>query len=66
MQELNNVGVYVMQLYLLGTPVEVTVDDYLPFEVDHPFKLLYSLISFDKAVWFPLLEKATAKYFGNY
>ena len=49
-----------MQLFLLGTPVEVTVDDYLPFDIDHPYKLLYSLISFDKAVWFPLLEKAAA------
>ena len=55
-----------MQMYLLGTPITVTIDDYLPFDIDHPLELLYSMISFDKAVWFPLLEKAAAKFFGHY
>jgi len=65
-QETNKVGVYALQMYLLGTPITVTIDDYLPFDIDHPLMLLYSMISLDKAVWFPLFEKAAAKYLGNY
>ena len=53
-------------MYLLGTPITVTIDDYLPFDIDHPLMLLFSMISLDKAVWFPLFEKAAAKYLGNY
>ena len=53
-------------MYLLGTPITVTIDDYLPFVKKHPFELSYSTISLDKAVWFPLFEKAAAKYMGNY
>ena len=53
-QEINNVGVCALKMFLLGTPITVTIDDYLPFDIDHPYMLLYSMISFDKGIWFPL------------
>jgi len=65
-QETNDAGVYAFQMFNLGTPVTVTIDDFLPFDVEHPSWLIYSMVSLDKAVWFPLLEKAAAKFLGNY
>lgn len=66
MQQTNEVGVYALKMYLLGTPITVTIDDFLPFDEENPEMLLYSMISLDKAAWFPLLEKAAAKYLGTY
>jgi len=53
---------------MLGIPVTVTVDDYLPFRKDTSWgsKLVYARISPDNALWMPILEKAGAKLFGSY
>ena len=45
-------------------PVTVTIDDYLPHS--RWKELSYGKVSNDNAVFFPLLEKAVAKYHGNY
>ena len=65
--ETNGVGVYAVELYLLGTPITVIIDDYLPFVkgVDSD-SLFYSRFTTSDAVWSPLLEKAFAKYLGSY
>ena len=63
--ELNNAGVYSVTLYMMGIPVTVTVDDYLPFE-SGTSDLVYASASSDKALWMPILEKAAAKLYGNY
>ena len=72
--ELNEAGVYAVTLYMMGIPVTVTVDDYLPFEEDfwtnYPEitddDLKYAQPSADGALWMPILEKAAAKLYGNY
>lgn len=52
---------------MLGIPVTVTVDDYLPFREEPWYStLLYARISSDNALWMPILEKAGAKLFGSY
>ena len=62
---LNDAGVYSVTLYLMGMPVTVTVDDYLPFW-EGSNTLTYSSVSSDNALWMPILEKAAAKLYGNY
>ena len=47
-------------------PITITIDDYLPFDIDHPDLLYFAMVSDDKSVWFPLLEKAMAKFYGSY
>ena len=64
-EETNEVGVYAFQMYLLGMPVTITIDDYLPYN-QWGEDLKYSQYSEDSAVWTPLLEKAAAKYLGNF
>ena len=64
--ELSEKGVYEIELYLLGMPIKVTVDDYLPYHKRKSEKLGFSPISDDHALWQPLLEKAAAKYMGSY
>ena len=55
-------GVYCMQFYKNGMPLEVVVDDYIPCE--------WSVQLFTKAngheLWVALLEKAWAKVHGSY
>ena len=65
-KEINEVGVYAFKFHLLGMPITVTIDDYVPFDVDYPDYLLFGQPSEDHALAFPLLEKAMAKYLGNY
>lgn len=65
-RETNKAGVYAFQMYNLGTPVTVTIDDYLPFDKYFALMLLYGGESDDMGIWFPLLEKAAAKFLGNY
>ena len=65
-QNLNSAGVYALKFYLLGVPVTVSVDEYLPFSYDSPEGLFYSKKATDGALWMPILEKAAAKMYGNY
>lgn len=53
-------------MYLMGIPVTVTVDEFLPFSYRSENGLIYGKPSHDGALWMPILEKAAAKLFGNY
>ena len=52
-------------MYIMGIPVTVTVDDFLPFK-EGTNKLLYCGVGPDNSLWMPILEKAAAKALGNY
>ena len=64
--ELNSVGVYAAELFLLGLPITVVIDDYLPMDVDSPSKTFYAKVPDDGAMWGLLFEKLAAKFYGNY
>ena len=53
-------------MYVMGIPVTVTVDEYLPLLYKSTQGLVYGNHSVDGALWMPILEKAAAKLFGNY
>ena len=69
--ELSSNGVYALNIYSLGIPHTVIIDDYLPFSdaYDKRYrgdKLAYAFTGSENALWGPLLEKALAKATGNY
>lgn len=65
--ELNEQGIYAVNLYALGVPHTVIIDDWLPLRPDeYGFTTQFAKISDDKALWGPLIEKAFAKLHGNY
>ena len=68
--EISRNGVYALNIYALGMPHTVIIDDLLPF-MPHPkdpkiVKLAYAFLGSENALWGPLVEKALAKYTGNY
>ena len=67
--ELSPHGIYGVNLYTLGVPHTVIVDDYIPLQQylnGGPYTTIFSLVAEDSALWGPILEKAFAKYHGNY
>lgn len=66
--DLNSNGIYAVDLYALGVPHTVIIDDFLPLEEGNngSFRTMFTEVSEDSALWAPLLEKAFAKYHGNY
>lgn len=66
--DLNEAGIYGVNLYALGVPITVVIDDYLPLMSDEigSYTTMFAKISDDKAMWMPILEKAFAKFNGNY
>lgn len=64
-QELSSEGIYGLQMYALGVPVTITIDDNVPLW-DSTTMTLFANIGKDKSLWAPLLEKAFAKMHGNY
>ena len=67
--ELSKNGIYGVNFYSLGVPHTVIVDDYLPLRKDKKTGNLgtwSAMVSADGAVWGVMLEKAFAKYHGNY
>ena len=71
--ELNAAGAYAVNFYSLGVPHTVVVDDYLPTQKvldDQTWKMvpgtIFTKISEDGALWPSILEKAFAKFHGNY
>ena len=62
--EKNSANIYAVKMYALGVPVTVTIDDYLPLETY--YETLFARVSKDGALWGPILEKAFAKFLGNY
>lgn len=64
---LNYVGIYGVTLWSLGVPHSVIVDDYLPLR--HQGDKLVTMFANpgdDGSLWTTILEKAFAKYHGNY
>jgi hypothetical protein len=65
-KELSAAGVYGIQMYALGVPVTVMVDDYLPLVGASGSRTRYSHVGTDGSLWGPIMEKAFAKFHGNY
>ncbi len=64
---LNKAGIYGVNLWSLGVPHTVIVDDYMPhFEWNGETMSPFSKIARDNGMWIQILEKAFAKYHGNY
>jgi calpain-15 len=63
---LSQAGVYGVQMYALGVPVTVMVDDYLPLVGSSGSRTRYSKVGGDGSLWGPIMEKAFAKFHGNY
>ena len=63
-QDLNNSRIYGIQLYDLGVPTTVVIDDYLPFYSWGDAVL--GKPSDNKGLWPMLLEKAFSKFHGNF
>ena len=65
--EISKNGIYAVNLYTLGVPHTVVVDDYLPLQEWYgKYHSVYASPSPDKSIYGPILEKAFAKYHGNY
>ena len=63
-EDLNEEGFYQVNLYKLGSPIKIQVDDRLPMNINSG--LLYARSGPDFSLAGPLLEKAFAKFYGNY
>ena len=67
-KEVSANGIYALDFYTLGVPHTVIVDDLLPLtksdDGTHATKL--AAIGADGSLWGPILEKAFAKYHGNW
>jgi len=61
----NKAGIYVINLYDLGVPTAVVVDDYIPTSWDDDGMYVHTNGT-EKEIWTVLLEKAFAKLNGNY
>ena len=65
----NALGKYCVNIFSLGVPHTVCVDDYLPLKrnewTDYE-NLFYAQVGSDEALWGPLIEKVLAKNVGNY
>ena len=66
-------GVYGISMYALGVPHTVLVDDYIPMKKDRRgrYSNLFSSVKGEKnggdeALWGSIIEKAFAKFYGNY
>lgn len=64
-------GIYGMNIYTLGVPHSVVIDDYLPLQKVATkdgivYETLFSHVGEDQSMWGSLLEKAFAKVYGNY
>ena len=70
--ETNMNGIYGVNLYALGVPHTVVVDDYLPLQEvkqsdgTNKYQTLFAHFTDDQSMWNVILEKAMAKLHGNY
>ena len=70
--ETNKNGIYAVNLYTLGVPHTVIVDDWLPLQEvtqedgSKAYETLFAHITEDQSMWNVILEKAFAKLAGNY
>ena len=65
--ELSRTGIYGMNIYTLGFPQTILVDDFLPLtNKKGKSSTLYAELSNNGALWGAIMEKVLAKRFGNY
>ena len=66
--KVNSNGIYAVNFYTLGVPHTVIVDDYLPLYKEDSGSFTANAANFgtDGSIWGMVLEKAFAKYHGNY
>lgn len=62
----NSAGLYVINLYDLGVPTAVVIDDYIPYTPIASNTSYVSVNQGEKELWAILVEKAFAKLHGNY
>lgn len=63
-KKMNSAGIYAINMYDLGVPVSVIVDDYIP--VSYNDNKYVKVTGDEKEIWSILIEKAFAKMNGNY
>ena len=56
-------GIYAINLYALGVPFTMVLDDWMAMSGSNT---IFASIGRDGSVWGALVEKAFAKYYGNY
>lgn len=61
--EVNGSRIFGVNFHDLGVQTTIVIDDYIPFSSSRP---LYSKASDNKGLWPVILEKAFAKFHGNY
>jgi calpain-15 len=64
-QQVNEAGIYAVQLYINGEKKIVVVDDYFPYD-EAKSRWAFSKPSTGNEIWVLILEKAFAKVFGSY
>jgi len=65
--EQNAAGIYGLEFYRLGLPTTVVIDDWLPVKTTNGNKsTIFAKLGDDNALWGPFIEKALAKFHGNY
>ena len=65
-EEKNSAGVYATKMWLLGMPITVILDDFLPVEQWGKKFTRYAQVASDGALWGTIIEKSFAKYLGMY
>lgn len=63
--EISSNGAYTVNLYFMGAPVKIVVDDQVPCNDFEPFQPCVTS-SKDAEIWIPILEKACAKFHDGY
>ena len=65
--QINHEGVYGINMYALGVPHTVLVDDFLAGNYEgSDFQPAFAELAGDRSVWTVIVEKAFAKLHGNY
>ena len=60
----NKAGIFAVTVYVRGKPIQVVVDDQLPFY--YGSNLIFDHVQAGEGIWAAILEKAWAKVNGNY
>ena len=66
--EQNKAGIYGVNMYRLGVPATLVIDDFLPIRKSPTggSMTLFASIGEDASLWGPFIEKSLAKFHGNY
>ena len=63
--KLNKAGIYAVNIFQMGVPHTIVVDDYIPYSTVSKAPS-FSSFGADNSIWGSILEKVTAKLYGNY